>query len=123
MVEVATKRCRRPGCNKQYADADNDGTKCKFHSGKPIFHDLKKGWECCNQIAWEWDEFQKIVGCCTGAHTDDPEAGNTAFWQSSTVAHASTAVRNQEIATMRTAADFNREEEEKKAAAAANQNL
>ena len=119
MVEVATKRCRRPGCNKQYTDADNDGTKCKFHSGKPIFHDLKKGWECCNQIAWEWDEFQKIVGCCTGAHTDDPEAGNTAFWQSSTVAHASTAVRNQEIATMRTAADFNREEEEKKAAALA----
>ena len=34
------------------------------------------------------------------------------------MAHADTAVRKQEIASLKTAADFNREEEEKRAAAA-----
>ena len=100
-------------------DADNDGTKCKFHSGKPIFHDLKKGWACCNQIAYEWEEFERIVGCCMGAHTDDQAAAETTFWQSSTVAHADNAIRKAEIAQLKTAADFNREQEEKKAADAA----
>ena len=108
------KQCKRPGCNKYYLDANNDGTKCKFHAGKPIFHDLKKGWACCNQIVYEWAEFEKLVGCSIAAHTDDPDAGNADFWRSSTVANASNAIERERIAAMRTAADFNREEEEKK---------
>ncbi len=113
------KKCVRAGCNKWYLDAENDGTKCRFHPGKPIFHDLRKGWACCNQIVYEWSEFEAIVGCCLGEHTDDPAAADQGFWSSSTVANATTAVKKQEIAAMRTAADFNREEEEKKAKAAA----
>ena len=67
------KKCKRPGCNKMYNEAENDSTKCKFHSGKPIFHDLKKGWDCCpNIIVYEWEEFEKIKGCCIGACSDDP---------------------------------------------------
>ena len=122
MVEANTpgaKRCKRAGCNKYYLEADNNGTACRFHPGKPIFHDLKKGWACCNQVAYEWSEFEAIVGCAIGAHTDDPAAAQTTFWQSSTVAHADTAVRREAAAVVRTAADFNREAEEKKAKAAA----
>ena len=70
-------------------------------------------------MAYDWDEFQKIVGCCLGSHTDDPAAGETDFWRSSTVEHADNAVKKQDIAVMKTAADFNREEEEKKAKAEA----
>ena len=58
-----------------------------------------------------------------GAHTDDPAAAETTFWQSSTVANATTAVKREEMAALRTAADFNKEEEEKKAKAAAEANL
>ena len=112
-------KCRRPGCNKPFLESDNDGTKCRFHSGKPIFHDQRKGWECCKQTCYDWTEFEALVGCCIGQHTSDPEAAKTEFWRSSTVEHASEAVRKQEIAAMRTAEDFNREQDEAKAAAAA----
>ena len=112
MVEVQIeKKCKRPGCNKKYTDADNDGTKCSFHSGQPIFHDLKKGWSCCNKIVYDWDEFQKIPGCCTGAHTDDPNAASGEFWKSQTVQSASDALERERLASLKTAADFNKEEE------------
>ena len=78
-----TKKCKRPGCGKDYLESENNGTSCKFHSGKPIFHDIKKGWECCGRIVYDWDEFQKIEGCCIGKHSD--EAVETDFWKSSTV--------------------------------------
>ena len=100
MVEAA-KKCKRPGCNKNYTDAENGDTKCSFHSGKPIFHDLRKGWECCNQIVYEWSEFEKLKGCCIGAHTDDPAAaGSGEFYQSRTVADASRALERERIAKM-----------------------
>ena len=63
---------------------------CRFHSGKPIFHDLKKGWSCCNAAAYEWSEFEKLEGCCIGPHSD--EKTETEFWQSSTVAHATNGI-------------------------------
>ena len=64
------KKCLRPGCNKLYQESENNGTACSFHSGKPIFHDTRKGWECCKKIVYDWDEFEQIKGCCTGPHTD-----------------------------------------------------
>lgn len=79
MVDAELKKCKRPGCNKKYTDAENNGTACKFHSGKPIFHDLKKGWACCNQVVYDWDEFHAIKGCCMGEHTDVAEEGR-GFW-------------------------------------------
>lgn len=94
----------RPGCNKNYKESDNNALACKFHSGKPIFHDLKKGWACCDQVAYEWDEFEKIVGCCTGkmtlnmipsflgSHSDVKQ--DSEFWKSSTVENASNGIHN-----------------------------
>ena len=98
----------RPGCNKHYSEAENNGTACRFHSGKPIFHDLKKGWSCCQAVAYEWAEFEKLTGCCIGPHTDEKQEA-TEFWQSSTVANASNALEKERIASLKTAADFNRE--------------
>ena len=116
-----TKRCKRPGCGKDYSDSLNNGAACHFHSGKPIFHDIKKGWECCQKIVYDWDDFQKIEGCCIGPHSD--EVQDVEFWKSNTVSHAQVGAEKAEIAKMRTAADFNKEQEEKerlaKAAAAA----
>ena len=95
MVEEV-KKCKRPGCTKSYKDSENSAISCKFHSGKPIFHDLKKGWSCCNIIVYEWDEFQKIEPCCTGLHSDQIE--DTEFWRSQTVQNASNALEKERIA-------------------------
>ena len=105
------KKCKRAGCNKKYLEAENTGTSCKFHNGKPIFHDIKKGWECCQKVCYDWDEFQKIEGCCTGLHTD--EAQDTEFWKSQTVQNAETGIQKEEMAKIKTADDFNKEQDEK----------
>lgn len=108
MVDTAQKKCKRGGCNKYYDEATNTQTSCKFHSGKPIFHDIKKGWECCGKIVYDWEEFEKIEGCCLGMHSDDVEVAD--FWKSSTVQNAQTGIE-KEKARLKTAEDFNREEE------------
>jgi disease resistance protein len=64
------KKCKRAGCKKYYYDSTNTQTSCKFHPGKPIFHDIKKGWDCCGKIAYDWEEFEKIEGCCVGMCSD-----------------------------------------------------
>ena len=94
------KKCKRTGCNKNYMESENNEQSCKFHSGKPIFHDLKKGWECCNKIVYEWPEFEKIVGCCTGAHSDDPAVAEEGFWKSAKVETASRSLEKEAIAKM-----------------------
>ena len=62
----------------------------RFHTGKPIFHDGKKGWDCCPGAAYDWEEFQKIVGCAVGKHNDTKE--EVQFWKSSTVSNAESAL-------------------------------
>lgn len=63
-------KCTNLGCLKEYKDEENNENACVYHDGKPIFHDLKKGWNCCNQIVYDWDEFQKLKGCKVGKHVD-----------------------------------------------------
>ena len=109
-MEVELK-CKRAGCNKKYMGSENKADSCTFHNGKPIFHDLKKGWACCKKIVNEWAEFELIEGCCTGEHST--EAQDSEFWQSSTVTNAAQGIERERIAAMRTAEDFNREQEEK----------
>lgn len=60
------KRCARPGCGKEYKESENSDTACRYHNGKVIFHDTQKGWTCCNKVVYDFDEFQKIEGCCAG---------------------------------------------------------
>lgn len=104
------KKCKRGGCNKTYYESKNTENSCRFHPGKPIFHDIKKGWDCCGKIVYDWDEFEKIEGCCTGKCSDDVEVAG--FWQSKTVANADAGLQKAE-ARLKTADDFNREEEER----------
>jgi len=118
MAEV-TKTCKRHGCRLKYCDSENNDTACKYHPGKPMFHDLKKGWTCCNQKAYDWDEFERLPPCAQGPHSDeDPNANATnqdQFFKSSTVSNAQKAIdKDQATIKVRTIDDFNKEEEAKK---------
>ena len=61
-------KCSNKGCNKEYTEEENIESSCSFHSGQPIFHDLKKYWSCCKKETWDWDEFVKLPTCQTGKH-------------------------------------------------------
>ena len=117
MAEVQ-KACRNPGCKKKYLESENNDQACNFHSGKPIFHDLKKGWACCNQIAYDWDEFEKLKTCATGRHIDvDPfsaASGQDQFFKSNTVAYAKQAVEKEEAKKVLTIEEYNQQQEELK---------
>lgn len=86
MDSEQVKKCTRNGCKQNYYESKNTQDACHFHPGKPIFHDLKKGWTCCNVIVFDWDEFEKIKTCATGQHTD--VGAGVEFFQSSTVSNA-----------------------------------
>ena len=70
--------CANKGCTaKTFTDAEKDlEDACKYHTGAPVFHDLKKYWSCCNpdgqqgkdKIAYDWDEFMKLPTCSVGKH-------------------------------------------------------
>jgi disease resistance protein len=87
------KKCTRQGCLKQYTDAENHETACRYHDGKPIFHDIKKGWTCCNVIVYDWEEFMQIVGCKVAAHSSEA-TNQTDFFKSSAVANAEKGLNN-----------------------------
>ena len=40
---------------------------------KASFHDLKKGWTCCDVIVYDWDEFSKIPTCAVGFHSTEKD--------------------------------------------------
>ena len=64
-------KCINKGCNKEFNPEENTESSCNFHSGQPVFHDLKKFWTCCKTETWDWDEFMKLPTCATGKH--DPK--------------------------------------------------
>lgn len=114
-MDTNKKVCTRQGCRKHYTEEGNLEGTCKYHDGKPIFHDLKKGWTCCNKIVYDWDEFQKIEGCKVGKHTDEKQ--KTDFFQSQTVATAQKGLDRSD-AQPKSIVDYEKEqkkiEEEKK---------
>jgi len=120
LVAMATtvKTCKRNGCRLKYADDDNTDSSCKHHSGKPMFHDLKKGWTCCDQRAYDWDEFERLPACAVGRHTDvsgDSMNNQDDFFKSSTVSNAQKALdKDGNPIQVRSIDDYNREQEEKR---------
>jgi disease resistance protein len=104
------KKCTRQGCRKDYSENENNISACLYHDGKPIFHDIKKGWTCCNVIVYDWDEFMQIKGCKTGAHTDQV-ASETTFFKSSTVSNAEKSIPNAPVEKIK---DIKAYEEEQK---------
>ena len=89
------KKCLRPGCGKKYLEESNTDNSCNFHDGKPIFHDVKKGWTCCNKIVYDWDEFTKLVGCKRGKHSDVKHEAQ--FFKSNSVSNAQAGVERANL--------------------------
>mgnify|MGYP001568450632 CR=1 FL=1 len=71
MAQSSPLKCSRHGCKKEYYLEENTDGSCNYHSGKPIFHDLKKGWTCCDKIVYDWDEFSTIPTCKVGKHSNE----------------------------------------------------
>jgi hypothetical protein len=69
------RTCRNVGCGEKFTEAENKNDSCRFHPGPPIFHERKKGWACCDQTRWDFDEFLKIPTCAVGRHCANPENG------------------------------------------------
>ena len=111
-MEDIKKRCTHFGCLKEYYEKDNVEGCCKYHDGKPMFHDTKKGWTCCNQVAYDWDEFQKIAPCKVGKHTDIP-LNKIDFYKSDTVSNAQKAINNNEKVKVMNINDYNKAQEQK----------
>lgn len=59
--------CVMRGCGLTYKVSENHDCLCLYHSGRPVFHDIKKYWSCCDgTVVYDWDKFQQIPGCTTG---------------------------------------------------------
>jgi len=66
--------CKRFGCGKKFVPGEP--TECRYHKKPPVFHETRKYWACCpDKVAWDWDSFTAIPGCCTDAEhsTQDPK--------------------------------------------------
>ncbi len=109
-------KCMRPGCGKQYTESENNETACKFHPGKPIFHDIKKGWTCCNKVVYDWDEFTNLEGCEISSHSEVKQ--DAEFFKSQTVNNAQKGIDSAAPAKIKSIDDHEKEqkakEEEKK---------
>ena len=109
-------KCMRPGCGKHYIEAENNDTACKYHPGKPIFHDIKKGWTCCNKIVYDWDEFTKLEGCEVSSHSNVKQEAE--FFKSQTVSNAQKGIDNSQQVKVKSIDEHEKEqkakEEEKK---------
>lgn len=112
-----SRKCTRQGCRKEYKDSENNESACCYHDGKPIFHDVKKGWTCCNVIVYDWDEFMQIKGCKIAAHTDEPQS-ETSFYKSNTVSNAEKSISSTTPDKIKDIKDYEQEQkrlqEEKK---------
>jgi len=124
--QIQQDTCINNGCKKKYLASENGPEACCHHSGKPIFHDFKKGWTCCNVIVYDWDDFQKIQGCKVGPHIPKSSSQPTQslnqgeFYQSQTVQRAQDGIINHtedqsNAKPVKTIDEFNREQEALKA--------
>jgi disease resistance protein len=107
-------KCTRQGCQKEYLESDNSDTSCAYHDGKPIFHDVKKGWTCCEVVVYDWEEFMKIPGCKVNRHTNDANV-KTDFFKSQTVNNAQKGIDSEpkEKVVIKDIKEYEKEQKEK----------
>ncbi|OWY99109.1 hypothetical protein PHMEG_00029954, partial [Phytophthora megakarya] len=83
-------QCKNHGCQKKFLEEENNDQACRHHSLPPLFHDMKKGWQCCSsKMVYDWDDFEKIEPCIIGRHST--VGPNEQFAASPTVAAAESA--------------------------------
>ncbi|RLN78574.1 hypothetical protein BBJ28_00001936 [Nothophytophthora sp. Chile5] len=83
-------QCKNHGCQQKFLEVENHDQACRHHSQPPMFHDMKKGWQCCStKMVYDWDDFEKIEPCVVGRHS--AVGPNEQFAASPTVAAAESA--------------------------------
>ena len=74
-----TVSCTHFGCQNRFPRG-GPYPECTYHKLPPVFHETAKYWACCpDKKAYDWDDFQKIPGCCTGTCTEIKEEGAKQF--------------------------------------------
>eukprot|EP00389_Voromonas_pontica_P017774 GDKH01027923.1.p1 GENE.GDKH01027923.1~~GDKH01027923.1.p1 ORF type:complete len:203 (-),score=27.73 GDKH01027923.1:174-782(-) len=68
LTDAGRYKCCHVSCNKEFEPDENEDGACKFHSGKPMFRDLRKEWTCCGAASTDWDDFVALPPCQTGRH-------------------------------------------------------
>lgn len=116
-----TRKCTNLGCGLSYLQTENSPSACAHHIGPVIFRDTKKGYECCQRIVYDWDEFTAIPGCTTAPHSDVKQ--QTTFFQSSAASPLTAQVPPAPGVIVKSIEDFDRElaERDQKRLAAASQ--
>lgn len=108
-------QCKRNGCKKKYLSSMNTSSSCHHHPGKPIFHDLKKGWTCCNKIVYDWDEFERLPTCAVAQHVDQLVVDGGEFFKSNTVAQAQKGIEmEQKKIKIQNIDDFTKQKEQER---------
>lgn len=72
-------KCQNQGCGMRFDVSTNSDTACQYHPGPAIFHDAKKGWQCCDRHVIEFDQFLAIEGCTRGPHREAPRVDKEAL--------------------------------------------
>lgn len=63
--------CYNRGCAQNFHPNINTETSCKFHPGKPVFHEGYKYWSCCNKKTTDFTTFLSTPGCTLGFHSNE----------------------------------------------------
>merc|ERR1712166_322539 len=63
-----TATCANLACQQKFSMLDNHDAACNYHPGPLIFHDCKKGYQCCNRTTYDFDDFLKLPTCASGPH-------------------------------------------------------
>ncbi|XP_022647802.1 cysteine and histidine-rich domain-containing protein 1-like isoform X1 [Varroa destructor] len=66
---MTKKLCYNKGCAQNFDENENKYDACRYHPGVPVFHDVYKGWSCCNKKTIDFTEFLNIKGCSVGPHS------------------------------------------------------
>jgi hypothetical protein len=73
---ASTVPCTHFGCKKRFPPG-GPYPECQYHVLPPVFHETAKFWSCCpTKKAYDFEDFQNIPGCQTGACSEikDPES-------------------------------------------------
>lgn len=102
-------QCKNHGCQKKFLIEENNDQACHHHRLPPLFHDMKKGWQCCSsKMVYDWDDFEKIEPCSIGSHsTVGPNARFAASPTVSAAASAPGAAVPQPAAPLKSIDDYN----------------
>jgi len=74
-----TVQCTHFGCTNRFPRG-GPYPDCCFHKAPPVFHETAKFWSCCpDKKAYDFEDFQKIPGCCTGKCTELKDADQKLF--------------------------------------------